>query len=148
MEKGMCQYCGDLFPLSPRHKNQTCCKKPECQKAKRAERQRNKMQNNPVYKVNQKISNNKWLQSNPDYWKNYREKNPEKAERNRIMQTIRNRKSRSAPSDQKTDASLIAKMHASNTMSLKVVGQFWLVPMIAKMSASKINMIVIPNGYN
>ncbi len=43
--------------------------------------------------------------------------------------------------DQKTDASLIAKMDASNTTSLKVVGQFWLVPVIAKIDASK-------NKYN
>ncbi len=67
MEEGICQYCGELFQLSPRHKNQTCCKKSECQKAKKAERQRNKMQNDPVYKENQKISNQKWLRSNPDY---------------------------------------------------------------------------------
>jgi len=40
MEQIPCAYCGDFFDPSPRHKNQTACKKPECQKDKKAAWQR------------------------------------------------------------------------------------------------------------
>jgi len=36
MEQIPCIYCGDFFDSSPRHKNQTACKKEACQKAKKA----------------------------------------------------------------------------------------------------------------
>jgi len=38
---------------------------------------------------NQKSSQQQWINSNPGYWKKYRKKNPEKAERNRITQAMR-----------------------------------------------------------
>jgi len=52
------------------------------------------MANDPEYKANQKQSHQEWLWANPNYWKDYRERNPEKAERNRQLQTIRNRRRR------------------------------------------------------
>ena len=137
-----CVYCGDFFEGSPRHKNQTCCKKKECQNAKKAAWQRHKLKTDPEYRANQKSSQNRWLQNNPDYWEKYRKEHPEKAERNRILQTIRNRKARS-----KDQTSLIAKMDASNHEKIEIVGQFWMVPVIAKMDASKINIIKIPECY-
>ena len=51
MEKILCAYCGDLFDPSPRHKNQTVCKKPECQRAKKAEWQRHKMKTDPALRI-------------------------------------------------------------------------------------------------
>lgn len=147
MEQIPCTYCGDFFDPSPRHKNQTACKKPTCQKAKRAARQRYKMKHDPVYSANQKSSNQKWLKATPNYWKDYREKNPEKAQRNRILQTLRNRKARCLPPDAKMDPSLIAKMYSSNFDNFQVLGQFWLVPVIAKMDALKVNIVKIPICY-
>jgi len=148
MEQSICLYCGDLFPASPGHKGQTCCKKVKCKQAKKAEWQRNKKHNDPVYRASQEICQKEWARSNPDYWKQYRERNPAKAERNRILQAIRNRKARSSPSNSKMDGCLIAKMDASNPVSFKAVGQFWLVPVIAKMDALKINIIVITDCYD
>ena len=110
MEKILCAYCGDLFDPSPRHKNQTACKKPQCQKAKKAEWQRHKMRTDPIYNASQKISQKEWARANPGYWKKYRHKNPDKAERNRVLQTIRNRKARSKKSGTKMGTPLIAKM--------------------------------------
>ena len=81
MEKILCVYCGDLFVPSPRHKNQIACKKPGCQKAKKADWQRHKMKIDPVYNASQKISQKQWASANPAYWKRYRNKNPDKAER-------------------------------------------------------------------
>ncbi len=104
MEQILCVYCGDLFDASPRHKNQIACKKPECQRDK-------------------------------------------KAERNRILQAIRNRKARSSDSDEKMDSSLIAKMDASKFDNFQALGQFWIVPLIANMDALKVNIIRIPICY-
>ena len=78
MEQSPCVYCGDFFDPSPRHKNQTACKKAKCQRAKRAAWQRHKMKTDPVYRANQKSSQKQWARANPDYWREYREKNPEK----------------------------------------------------------------------
>ena len=134
-----CVYCGDFFEGSPRHKNQTACKKKQCQNAKKAAWQRYKLKTDPDYRANQKSSQKRWVQENPDYWKKYRRKNPEKAERNRILQSVRNRRARSKDGVAKMDSSLIAKMDASR--------QFWMVPVIAKMDASKVNILRIPACY-
>lgn len=143
MEQLLCVYCGDFFDKSPRHKTQTACKKVECQKAKKAAWQRHKLKTDPVYAANQKSSQEKWVKANLGYWKTYRKKNPEKTERNRMLQTIRNRKARSSPGA-KVDECLIAKMDASKNDNFKILGQFWLLPVIAKMDALKVNIIKIP----
>ena len=112
MKQILCVYCGDLFDSSPRHKNQIACNKAECQRAKKADWQRHKMKTDPTYRDSQKISQKEWARANPGYWKEYRKNNPEKAERNRILQAIRNRKARFSDSGKKMDSSLIAKMDA------------------------------------
>jgi len=142
-----CVYCGNFFEASPRHKNQTCCEKKECKNAKKAAWQRHKMKTDRDYRANQKSSQKRWLQENPDYWKKYRRKNPEKAERNRILQSVRNRRARSKEGVAKMDSSLIAKMDASNPDRFEIVGQFWMVPVIAKMEASKVTILKIPACY-
>ncbi len=147
MEQIPCTYCGDFFNPSPRHKNQTACKKPECQKAKKAAWQRYKMKTDPIYKANQRSSQQKWLADSAGYWKAYRRRNPEKAERNRILQTVRNRKTRNSSSEEKMAMSMIAKMDSSKSDNFKVLGQFWLVPVIAKMDALKVNIVKIPICY-
>ena len=147
MQQILCVYCGDLFDPSPRHKNQIACKKPLCQKAKKAEWQRHKMKIDPVYNASQKISKKQWANANPGYWKRYRNKNPNKTERNRILQRARNQKARSKKSDTKMDTPLIAKMDASKSDNFQALGQFWLVPVVAKMDALKVNIVKIPIRY-
>lgn len=147
MEQIQCIYCGDLFDPSPRHKNQTACKKEKCQKARKAAWQRHKIRTDPIYKANWKSSQKQWAMTNPGYWKEYRRNNPEKAERNRALQAIRNRKARPSPSDAKMDVSVIAKMDASKFDNFEILGQFWLIPVIAKMDALKVNIIKIPICY-
>lgn len=147
MEKILCVYCGDLFDPSPRHKNQTACKKPQCQRAKKADWQRHKMKIDLVYNTSQEISRKQWARANPGYWKRYRNKNPEKAERNRVLQAVRNQKARSKKSDTKMHTPLIAKMDASKSDNFQALGQFWLVPVIAKMDSLKVNIVKIPICY-
>jgi hypothetical protein len=102
------------------------------------------MKTNPDYRSSQKLSNQKWLAKNPGYWKTYRDRNPEKAERNRMLQTIRNRR-RSA--NKKSNDNLIAKMDARIDVDFQPVGQFLLVPLIAKMDATKVNIFTITDTW-
>ena len=149
MELIPCCHCGDLFQPSPRHKSQDYCMKPKCRRARKAAWKRHKMRTDPDYRFNQRMSNKKWAEANPGYWKEYRKKNPEKAERNRILQTIRNRRrSKSQDLNAKVDASLIAKVDASKSNNVKLVGQFWLVPVIAKVDALKVNIHEISTPYH
>jgi hypothetical protein len=64
-----------------------------------------------IYRANQKSSQHKWLAATPNYWKAYRKRNPEKAERNR--------KARASFS--------IAKMDPSNSDNFHLVGKLWLI---------------------
>ena len=82
--------------------------------------------------VNNEYLNQKWLAQNPDYYKNYRQINPEKADRNRALQRIRNNKK------QPVKAICIAKMDVRKSRNQSILGQFWLVPAIAKMDPIKI----------
>jgi len=140
MEPIPCVHCFDLFILSPRHKNQTHCMKPACRRARKAAWKRFKMKTDPDFKEDQKVSNKKWAASHPGYWKQYRLKHPEKAERNRILQRLRNRKSRGA-------VTAIAKVDASKPNKVLMVGRYWLVPLIAKVDALKVNIVEIPGCY-
>jgi len=54
------------------------------------------MKTDPDFKEDQKVSNKKWAARHPGYWKQYRLNHPEKAERNRILQKLRNRNPRVA----------------------------------------------------
>jgi hypothetical protein len=147
METVPCVGCGEFF--TPRNREQNFCKKTECQKARKAAWQRNKMHTDPDYKADQELSKKKWAQANPDYWKNYRENNPEKAERNRMLQAIRNRRrAKSRHSNIKMYPSLIAKMDARKSNEFNPVGQFWLVPVIAKMDVRKVNIYTITDRYH
>ena len=146
MEELQCWHCGDLFPKSPRHKRQYYCKKPDCQKARKAAWKRKKMREDPEYRLNQKTSNRAWAEAHPGYWKEYRKRHPEKAQRNRILQRIRNRRrSKENKVDAKEDCPLIAKVDAPSSPKIKVAGEFWMVPVIAKVDALKVYMYEIPS---
>jgi len=91
------------------------------------------MATDPDYRADQKLSRQKWAKSHPHYWRNYRTQNPEKTDRNRVLQRIRNNR-RSKPQP------LIAKMDASKCFHFKPGGQFYLVPLIAKMDALRVKI--------
>jgi hypothetical protein len=136
MEEIVCCSCGDVFERSARHKNQCYCWKPACQRARKAAWKRHKMRTDADYRFTQRASNKKWARSHPGYWKAYRRDHPEKAERNRLLQTVRNRRRREP----------IAKVDASIVDQYRVVGQYWLVPVIAKVDALKVNIYDIAAG--
>ena len=139
MEQIPCVHCGKF--IIPRNRSQNYCTEPSCQRARKAAWQRYKMKTDEDYRTQQKLSNQKWLQNTPDYFKRYRQHNPDKAERNRILQTIRNRRNRQFKNTTDSPRSpLIAKMDARKPYHFNLMGQFYLVPVIAKMDVSKVNI--------
>lgn len=147
MEEATCINCGSSFIKSPRHKNQSYCPKDACRRARKADWQRGKLRTDSEYRAGQRLSHKKWAEAHPEYWKQYRSKNPDKAQRNRLLQQVRNSLRRIARQD--GQAAIIAKMDASESkkpLPVKVSGQYWLVPLIAKMDAFKANIVVIQAG--
>ena len=140
MESVPCPACSVFFV--PRNKFQTFCSTPDCQRVRKALWQKQKLASDPDYKESQHLSNNKWLQNNPDYWKDYRGKNPKKADRNRFLQKIRNMKEQHPSKSLKTIG--IAKMDARKTSLQSLSGLYWLVPTVAKMDPVKIFIATVP----
>jgi len=142
MEQVPCLSCGLFF--TPRNKKQNYCSAAKCQRTRKADWQRHKIKTDPDYKRDQRISQKKWLSSNRDYWKSYRLNNQEKAERNRVLQRLRNK---SRFKKMQSNNPIIAKMDvrkdAVKAVSMLLSGQFWLVPVIAKMDAAKVFLRVM-----
>ena len=105
------------------------------------------MQTDPDYRYNHKLSYRKWASQNPGYWKAYRQRNPKQAERNRQLQRVRNQRRKKA-SQQHADRKLIAKVDGLESNDIKLSGRFWLVPMIAKVDALKIDLYEISRPYS
>jgi hypothetical protein len=139
MDPAPCLHCAAVF--IPRNKKQYYCHRPKCQRARKAAWQRIKIKTDPDYRAAKKLSQQKWVANHPGYWKTYRNRNPEKVERNRMLQTIRNRRRFSSPDVP------IAKTDASNPSDFQPIGQFWLVPLIAKLDATKVNIYTMTNTW-
>lgn len=136
MDPIICPCCNSFF--TPRNKLQAYCSKPACQRARKALWQKQKLATDPEYEKGQKLSQEKWLSANPGYYKNYRQRNPQKAARNRALQRIRNQKA------QRPKAIGIAKMDSRKPCTQSLLGQFWLIPTIAKMDPVKIFITTVP----
>ncbi|MFO8049227.1 MAG: hypothetical protein R6U29_09365 [Desulfosudaceae bacterium] len=102
------------------------------------------MATDPEYREEQRLAQQKWLDNNPGYWKNYRRRNKDKAARNRSLQKIRNIRRRSESCTQSVKTLGIAKMDARKSNKNNISGQYWLVPAIAKMDAVEIFITSIP----
>lgn len=142
MEPIPCLHCSTYF--IPRNRRQGHCATKVCQRARKAAWQRSKMKTDPDYRSQQRLSHQKWLDNTPDYWKDYRGRHPEKTVRNRVLQNIRNRRKRKL--DQ-PESSMIAKMDARKPSKYQLVGQFYLVPVIANMDVSKVHIYTTSSGY-
>ena len=143
MDSIPCVHCGKFF--IPRNRKQNYCPEEPCQRARKAAWQRYKMKTDADYRTQQKLSHQKWVKETPGYWTRYRQRNPDKAERNRILQHVRNRRNRRP--DQDPEIPVIAKMDARKSYNFDLLGEFYMVPVIAKMDVSKVNIYIISKGY-
>ena len=84
-----CHYCPQIFEASIYHPQQSVCSQPECQRRRQADYHRKKIRNDGQYAETVRNSQSKWREEHPDYWKQYRQRHPEAAERNREQQRRR-----------------------------------------------------------
>lgn len=144
MEDLPCCHCGSFFPRSPKHKNQKYCMKPECRKAQKAAWRREKMRTDEEFRLGQQLAHKKWLKATPRYWEGYRREHPEKVIRNRELQLIRNRRRARKPKEVRaSDVSMIAKIDSLKSNKFNPIGQYYLVPMIAKIDVLKVRIYEI-----
>jgi len=144
MEPVPCLACSTFF--TPRNRLQNFCSNPDCQRVRKNLWQKKKLATDLTYREEQRLAQKKWLQNNPDYWKKYRRKNQEKTNRNRSLQKIRNMRRENQADLQPCKTIGIAKMDARKANKNRISGQYWLVPMIAKMDAVEIFITSIPGS--
>lgn len=84
-----CTCCGKPFAHRPQVPDQAYCASPDCQRARKRQWQRAKLQSDPDYRDNQRAAQQAWSQRNPDYWRGYRDTPPGYAQRNREQQRSR-----------------------------------------------------------
>ncbi|MBN8728497.1 MAG: hypothetical protein J0H15_12460 [Xanthomonadales bacterium] len=85
-----CACCGKPFAPRAQVPDQTFCASRGCQRARKRQWQRAKLQSDPDYRINQRAAQQAWAQRNPNYWRHYREAQPDYAQRNRDQQRPRN----------------------------------------------------------
>jgi len=135
----ICSSCNDEVTKNPKLKGrqQNYCGKTKCQRARKAAWKRDRLRSSPEFRSDHALANRKWSATNPEYWRQYRLCNPERAERNRLLQQLRNQ--RISPSSSPKNC----KGRRVNIQTNQLVGQFWLVPVIAKVDALKVNIAAI-----
>ncbi len=150
VKKNTCCHCQTLFTPAFRHPHQKCCGKKKCVLAGRAKLQKKKMDEDLHYRQNQKESNQTWLENNPDYWKEYRKRNPDKAMKNRLMQQIRNQKRfKIKPPAVKVNLDeLVAKMSLVKSAEPKQQISLWLLSTTAEMAPIKVFLISKTDSYS
>ena len=94
MSQRQCRFCQKPFQPSRYHPEQTACSESPCQQQRRAESRQKKLAKDPEYREVCRDSSRKWRASNPDYWKQYRARNPASTERNRERQHQRDDRQR------------------------------------------------------
>jgi hypothetical protein len=133
--------CRRLFLPNPQVHNHQYCNRKDCQRVRKRRWQRQKMKNDPEYRDNQRDAQQCWMEQNRDYWRRYRDQHPEYVKRNRLLQRERDRRRRIRD---------LAKMDASDEISLIKPGSYYLIPAkgnLVKMDTSSQRYFLIPSCY-
>jgi hypothetical protein len=137
--KSRCAHCRRRFVPHPRVKTQRFCANKACQRARKAQWQREKMATDPDDQANQRDAQQAWQHRHPGYWRQYRLRRAAYRERNRLLQTHRDHKRRATP---------LAKMDASASVTFVKPGIYHLIPAVgehlAKMDGLSQKCHVIP----
>jgi hypothetical protein len=125
-----CVHCRCLFAPNPRVKTQRFCANTACQRARKAQWQREKMATDPEHR---------WQHQHPHYWRQYRQTRADYRERNRLLQQHR---------DHKRRGRLLAKMDVLEAVTSIQPGIYHLIlaigPHLAKMDVLSQKCHVIP----
>jgi hypothetical protein len=90
----LCRYCAKPFRPSRFHPAQAVCSNKACQDQRRAASRAQKLSSDAEYREVCRDSARKWRAGNKDYWKQYRERNPQSAAQNRNQQRQRDERQR------------------------------------------------------
>lgn len=143
-----CKHCKKYVPANFRIKNQEYCGKNECQRARKAERQKQKMANDSDYKDSQEESKKKWRLKNRDYSEKYRAKNPKYCKRNRKLQKKRDQRRRETIASMSGADCNFAEMDASAVINdVITIGSAVSGSNLAKMDALSGLNTIIPGIY-
>lgn len=146
-----CKCCGRRFRRRCQNPGQAYCHRRVCQNKRRQRWRRAKLRRDPAYRDNQIDSQKRWMQNNPDYWRDYRAGHPDYVERNRCLQTGRDRLKRDLNAMTRTGA-VLAKRYACPAKSEAITVYYELLPAkpddLAKRYASRRIFQLIPIGYD
>lgn len=115
-----CAACGKLFGIRPQVPDQSYCADEACQRERKKLWQRDRRTTDPDYRDNQARAQEAWLARNPDYWRRYRQRNPEYTQGNRERQRDRMRELRSS-SATKEEAEEVSDLLASGLYRLRIL---------------------------
>ena len=135
--KKICEFCHRLYTPNPKATNQKYCKRQNCKNDRRNQWQRNKRATDKDYDDNQERAYKNWAERHPNYWQQYRKKNPEYVMKNREDQKKRNEKKKILKKLPDFVKDEIAKMEYQNKKTTLNSGYYTLIPLsntkIAKM---------------
>lgn len=139
----ICTNCKEEVKVNPRSKNQQYCGKGKCQRARRAQYQRQKMKEDKAYQENQKMCQKEWQIRQGDYYRKWRAKHPGYITRNRELQQLRNMKR-----SKSREGKMIAKMYSlGKAIYSRKGGLFKIIfnegALIAKMNSLLIKLIPV-----
>src|SRR5271169_3026691 len=142
MKRRRCAACEHAFRARAQSPGQLYCGQAACQRERRRRWHRNKHQRDEDYRANQFQAQRVWAAAHRDYWRKWRAAHPEYTERNRLAQRRR---------DSERQASRLAKMDASPSISPVTSGTYQLVPWaggdLAKKDAWTVELTVISTRY-
>jgi hypothetical protein len=84
-----CRFCQQSFEPSKFRPDQNVCSHPDCQRRRRAEYHRRKIELDAEYAEGVRDSRRKWRETHPDYQKTYRQSHGAAVARNRQLQRRR-----------------------------------------------------------
>jgi hypothetical protein len=146
-KKRKCKHCHNFFCPRPQNPDQQYCSEAACQRARKRHWQRKKLLTDSDYHANQQAAQRSWQEKNPNYWKEYRERNTDYVARNRERQRERNRHRREQGN---ADYVPIAKMDASAPEKSINPGRYILSRIgggeIAKMDSLIVEINVVSGG--
>ena len=139
----VCLACGKEKPAAARSAGRQCyCGERACQQSRKTAWQKQSLSTDADHRANHRRSHQAWCRAHPNYWAEYRRCHPDKAERNRRLQAQRDRRRRSILAS----TTVLAKMDALVSCKpgeLPANGEFWLVPLLAKMDACRVRIVAI-----
>lgn len=142
-----CINCHRRYPFRAQNPDQKYCGRRICQNKRRQRWRRERIKGDTEYRCNQSDAQERWLEKNPHYWREYRDDHPDYVERNRVQQVHRDNVRRH-PQPCMSGAGLLAKSDAWMPDKHDISGHYNIIPVteaaLAKSDASTKKYLLIP----